>query len=67
MQLPPIPTTGHRLTVQVDGIMYCQTHDDFAIEGYDWSDICHEAWGRGDDVVEVNRCDLVPMFVEVTS
>ena len=52
-----------RSTVQIEGIMYCTTHDDFAIEGYDWSEICESAWGRDDDVVNVNRCELVEMFI----
>ena len=47
---------------RVDGIMYCRTHDDLAIEGYDWSDICHEAWRQGEDVAD--GCDLHPMFIE---
>lgn len=58
---------GYRRTVQVDGVMYCQVHDDFAIEGYDWSDVCHEQYQRGDEEDEpgYTPCVLVPMFVEV--
>ena len=42
---------------EVDGIAWCSTHDDFAIEGYDWSVVCHDAWMSGvmDDEDEAAR------------
>lgn len=57
---------GFRRTVQVDGIMYCEAHDDFAIEGYDWSEVCHEQWVRDQQDGPSDECKLVPMFVEST-
>jgi hypothetical protein len=48
---------------RVSGIMYCHKHDDFAIEGYDWSDMCHEAYVSGAED-DTNDCDMTPMYVE---
>ena len=52
-----------RYTREIGGIMYCTEHDDFAIEGYDWSDMCREAYHEPDLEGE---CNLVDMYVKVT-
>ena len=52
-----------RYTKEVGGIMYCTAHDGFAIEGYDWSDMCEEAYHEPD---LDGTCNLVDMFIKVT-
>jgi hypothetical protein len=57
---------------QIEGVMYCVVHDDVAVEGYDWSDICREQRSqieefgnedeRGDGDPELVPCVLVPVF-----
>ena len=52
--------------------MFCITHDDIAVEGCDWSDICHEQWsqieefGNEDERVagdpKMVPCVMVPVF-----
>ena len=60
---------------QIEGVMYCVAHDDVAVEGHDWSDICHEQWSqieefgnedeRDDGYPELEPCMLVPVFYRV--
>ena len=78
--LPTSATTGDARTLNViecAGIRYCTVHDDFAQEGYDWGNICREAYWdfeehgmpdeRSDDDPPLKPCRLVPMFTEVTA
>lgn len=53
---------GWKQVDKVDGIEYCRTHDDFAVEGTDYSEVCHAAWR---DDFEEGTCELVPLFAEV--
>lgn len=67
---PAVPLSPHARAcyTEVSGIMWCATHDDFAIEGYDWSDICHWQYHDGecndDDTEWLTPCDLRPLYAQ---
>ena len=45
---------------EVPGLMFCTVHDDFAAEGFDYSDICHDKWAQETP----GECVLVSLFVK---